>query len=238
MAHTPILSVSQFPPGREDGPIPFMFNNAGPLGALQGELHWRLFDFCRIHQIVYKEIAHIEEKLDALNLKDIQFTGDVESFDEYQKSRLLDAVIAKDIENKRVISFVDHMTVVGLWAIAEQFLGKVYRGFKGLTDSCKPEDVSAPYRWDNFLTEYGAIGIDLTKCENFGNADECRVLNNSIKHGPVVGSRLVTFAYFLPYQGKKLEDVPLEMQRYLNGVSDFLGSLIETANQSLTAKGF
>jgi hypothetical protein len=162
----------------------------------------------------------------------------LESFGAYQKSRLLDAVIAQDIENNRVISFVDHMTVVGLWAIAEQFLGSVYRGFKGFTDRCKPEDVSAPYRWDNFLTEYSAIGIDLTKCENFENANECRILNNSIKHDPTVGSRLISFAYFLPYQDKTLEDVPLDMQRYLNGVSDFLGSLIETANQSLSTQGF
>ncbi len=215
-----------------------MFNIAGPLGALQAELDWRISDFCRIHQIVYKEITHIEEKIDAHNLKDIQFTGDVESFEEYKKSRLFDAVIAQDIENKKVISFVDHMTVVGLWAIAEQFLGKVYREVKCLTDNCKPEDVSAPYRWDEFLTKYDDIGIDLKMCENFGNADECRVLNNTIKHDPVVGGRLITFTYFLPYQGKKIDDVPLEMQRYLNGVSDFLGSLIETSNQLLTAKGF
>jgi hypothetical protein len=35
----------------------------GHLGTLFSELQWLLFDFCRMHQIVYKEIAHIEDRL-------------------------------------------------------------------------------------------------------------------------------------------------------------------------------
>lgn len=215
-----------------------MFNAFGPLSGIQSEFYWRLFDFCRIHQIVYKEIESIDVKLDSLGVENIKFTGDIESFEEYQKSKTISAVMGMDIENNRIVNFVDHMTVVGLWAIAEQFLGKVFRGYKSLTDNCAPEDVKCPYRWDEIVTVFTTIGIDLLACENFQNADECRILNNAIKHDPAVGNRLMSFSYFVNYQGKKLEDVPLEMQRYLNGVSDFLGSLIERADQQLTNFGF
>ncbi len=144
----------------------------------------------------------------------------------------------KDIENKRVVNFVDHMTVVGLWAIAEQFLGKVFRGYKSRIDNSPPESVQHPYRWDSFVNIFATIGIDLSACDKLKNADECRVLNNAIKHDPTVGNRLMSFHYFVQYQGKRLEEIPLEMQRYLNGVSDFLGSLIEYADQQLTNLGF
>ena len=232
----PIYSATQFPPSRPDGP--FIFHAYGPLNGIQQELHWRLFDFCRIHQIVYKEISYIDAKLDSLGVENIKFTGEIEPFEEYQKSRLICAVMDKDIENNRVVNFVDHMTVVGLWAIAEQFLGKVFRGYKALIDNCPPESVQHPYRWDALVNIFTTIGIDLLACENIQNADECRVLNNAIKHDPTVGNRLMSFPYFVQYQGKRLEAIPLEMQRYLNGVSDFLGSLIENADQKLSNLGF
>jgi len=37
------------------------YNAGGSLGMLQIELEWRLFDFCRIHQIVYREISEIDK---------------------------------------------------------------------------------------------------------------------------------------------------------------------------------
>jgi len=212
-----------------------MFHASGPLNGIQQELHWRLFDFCRIHQIVYKEIALIDAKLDSLDVENLKFTGDIESFEEYQKFKLIGAVRDKDIENNRVLNFTDHITVVGLWAIAEQFLGKVFRGYKAVIDNCQPESVQHPYRWDAIVNVFTSIGIDLSACENFQNANECRILNNAIKHDPIVGNRLISFPYFAPYQGKRLEDTPLEMQRYLNGVSDFLGSLIEYADKQVAS---
>lgn len=238
MKRYPIRYVSQLPGGNEDGPISFLFNIAGPLGLLQGEMHWMFHDFCRVHQIVYKRVGEIEKWLDAVDIEGFLPTADIESEVAYGHSKIIEVVRAQDMENERVVSFVDQMAVVGLWAISEQFLGKIYRGFKALTDACKPEQVTAPYRWDDFVSSYMLLGIDLHKCENYGNADECRVVNNTIKHDSVVSSRLAAYPYFSAYRGKKLEKVPLEMQRYLNGVSDFLGSLLENSNSILTKEGF
>lgn len=216
---------------RNNAPIPFGSNFSGKFGHLQGEVDWRLIDFCRIHQIVYKEILHIEEQLDEIEIT--PFTSDINDEENINISRRMDYIVGMESVNERVTSFVDHMTVVGLWAIAEQFLGKIYKAFVSKKNNISEATISAPYKWDDFKREFNNHGIDLTTCENFQNADECRVLNNSIKHDPTVNSKLLRFSYFMPFAGNDLEAVSLEMQRYLNGVSDFLGSLIEKCNSQI-----
>ena len=235
MKYKPIYSLLQTPPGSKDGPLGFMDNISGPLGKLQGELDWRLFDFCRIQQIVYKELERTDTALQAFVDSHSQTTpSSLSEEEEYFRSKVFDSVIAKDTEIRNVNAFVDHITIVGLWAIAEQFLGKIYRELVGQLNGVDPITVSAPYRWDESMRKFTIVGIDLTSCENFANANECRVLNNSIKHDPLVSNRLMSFNYFSTYAGQNLISVPLEMQRYLNGVSDFLGSLIGKCNDLLT----
>lgn len=237
MDRKPICSVLQWPAGVEGGPIPFLFNAAGKLGLLQADLEWRLCDFCRIHQIVYQEIERLDNRLKefAAEHKDIiNPPANIEG-SEILQSRVLDAIVGQGQENERVTAFVDQMSVVGLWAIAEQFLARVYRSLRGHLERRDPEKVAAPYRWSDFIHAFLTLGIDLTRCENFANANECRAVNNAVKHDPVVGPQLVTFSYFKPHAGANLINISLEMQRYFNGVSDFLGSLIETGNS--IAKG-
>ncbi|RDZ28200.1 hypothetical protein DX914_03380 [Lysobacter silvisoli] len=157
----------------------------------------------------------------------------MDSPEHHRWARLANYAIGVDSENRRIRAYADQMIVVGLWTIAEQFLGKVYRGFVAFRDSVDENGVNAPYRWDHFVSSYEQLGIDLAALENYANADECRLVNNAIKHDPVVGSRLQALAFFFPHLGKDLEALQLDVQRYVNGVSDFLGSLIEKANESL-----
>lgn len=232
MAKKPIYHWMQAPISeRENVPIPFSSNFNGKFGKLQGELDWRLNDFCRIHQIVYKEINIIEKKLDQIELK--SFTDNIDDPENILTARKLDYVHGKNMENDRVVSFVDHMTVVGLWSIGEQFLVKIFKAYISEKNSVPLESVRAPYRWDDFVREYLNAGIDLNICEKYNDANECRVLNNAIKHDSIVTNRLTSFPYFTPFVHKELEKIPLEMQRYINGVSDFLGSLIENANKNV-----
>ncbi len=216
----------------------------GHLGTTYDELQWLLFDFCRMHQIVYKEIVHIEEKLDSFveeNKEELILSINTESseeefYKELQKTRVLDVIIAKNHENRRVVGFIDQMAVVGLWTLSEQFLGRIYREYIAVKTSVDADTVSSPYRWNDFVKKYASIGIDLSLCNSFQDADECRIVNNAIKHDPIVGKKLEAFLYFKPYKGDKLIDVPLDMQRYLNGTTNFLGSLIEKVDTQLEAK--
>ena len=51
-----------------------------------------------------------------------------------------------------------------------------------------------------------------------------------MKHDINVEKKLLRFDFFKPYANQTLDEIPLEMQRYFNGVSEFLGSLIVKSN--------
>jgi len=236
----PIYSTFQYPSAIPGGPNGYWV--VGHLGIMYTELQFLLFDFCRMHQIVYKEIVHIEEGLTRftqenkgeLTLSSTLDLSEEEYYKELQKTRTLDSIIAQDQENKRVIGFIDQMCVVGLWALAEQFLGKIYRKYIAVTTSVDADTVSSPSGWDDFNKKYArSMGVVLSNCDSFQDANECRLVNNAIKHNPTVGQKLEGFPYFAPYKGEKLMEVPLDMQRYLNGVNNFLGSLMEKVEAQL-----
>tara|TARA_R110000868_G_scaffold359462_1_gene621362 strand:- start:137 stop:847 length:711 start_codon:yes stop_codon:yes gene_type:complete len=226
MEKKPIYTILSFPPEEIDNiPKSYGWNTTEKLGPIHNELGWRLVDFCRIHQIVYQQINKSNKKLDEIEIE--PFTANPMDIENLGTARRMSWLIGKEFEHKRIINFVDHMTVVGLWAICEQFLGKIYRAYISEKDNIEESTISAPYRWNDFLSSFSDNGIDLTTCDNYSNANECRALNNAIKHEPKVTERLTQFDYFTNHLNKELEEIELEMQRYLNGVSDFLGSLIE-----------
>lgn len=239
MTRNPIYSTFQYPSVIPGGPDAYWV--VGHLRIMFSELQWLIFDFCRMHQIVYKEIVHIEKGLtrfthenkEKLTLSSTLDLSEEEYYKELQKTRILDSIIAQDQENKCVLGFIDQMAVVGLWALAEQFLGKIYRTYIAVTTSVDADTVSSRYRWDDIIKDYASIGVALSTCDGFQDANECRAVNNAIKHDPTVGKRLEVFLYFAPYKGEKLMEVPLDMQRYLNGVNNFLGSLMEKVEAQL-----
>ncbi|WP_224093335.1 hypothetical protein [Nostoc sp. MS1] len=235
----PIYSDLQWPSCIEGGPNHYWVT--GHFGMIyHNEFRWLLFDFCRMHQIVYKEIGHIDEHLDNFlqeNKENLNLSGNPKSeedfYKELQTSRMLDGIIAQEHENRGVIRFIDQMAVVGLWALSEQFLGRIYREYIAVKDSIDADTVTAPYKWNDFIDEYKSIGIDLSLCDNFQDANECRLVNNAIKHHPVIVGKLAEFPYFTSYKGKRIMEITLDMQRYLNGISNFLGSLFEKVDTKL-----
>lgn len=232
MNKKPIMSVLDYNPSTKGlGPNAYLFNVTGPVGVkIQPELDFRLQDFCRIQQIVYGEVNARDQAIGEIDPSIYLPSSDVDSLDAIMRSRRADHIIALDKQNQRMIAFVDHMTIVGLWAIAEQYLGKIYRQTKALKEGGIPETIPSPYKWNDFGAKFSTLGINLTTCENYTDANECRAVNNAIKHNPIVDSNLDKFGFFCGHSGKELELIDLHMQRYLNGVSNFLGSLISKAN--------
>jgi hypothetical protein len=236
----PIRSVLQYPGGENDGPVPYLFNVAGALGKIHSEFEWRLFDFCRLHQIVYGDLAEKYKKMELFESEHeelLRLTGNVDDDGEIFRIRVLDRLIEQRTEMQRVKQFADQMAVVGLWAICEQTLGRVYRHYRAHLDSKRPEQIKSPYRWADFLRRFLDVGVDVRQLDGFSDANECRVVNNSIKHDGVVRGELALFGFFFSYVGRDLMDVSLEMQRYVNGVSNFLGSLIELLNGRMSTVG-
>lgn len=219
-----------------EGPDPYTFNIAGPFGTLQGELEWTLHTYVRLHHFAYSSFQEHDAMLDvfAASLK-AEKTIASEDFEEYEsemigKTRRMDALLAEEMDLERSVRTINRMFVVALWALAEQYLGKAFQKSVSLRTGTAVESVKAPYRWDTFKTAFLPEGIVFETLNGYAIANECRVLNNHVKHSPVISSKLAAFPPFSGHLGEPLERVEIDPQRYLNGISNFLGSLIETGN--------
>lgn len=224
--------------GSPDMPIIYMSNIAGPLAGLQAELHWYLFDLARLHQLIYKDLERrdysLQSKLNEFKSTiDLQQPVDEENKEliELQKSRVFCGFNDEWTVIDRCKSFSDEFCIIGLWATSEKFMGNIYKAIEAAQTNTPIQDINAPYRWDQLITKFEEKSISLSQLDRFFDANECRVLNNAIKHSGFVNERLTEFPFFLAHQGKELKKVNLEMQRYYNGVSSFIGSLIEAGNR-------
>lgn len=229
--------------GDDDAPRCYTENVAGKLGTLQGELHWHYFDLCHFHQIMYGELERRSDLVGAENEKFKKhfksLTEDLDDDDNealmvYQ-SRFNTAVIDRDIEIGRAKRFADEYSVIGLWAMAERYLSRVFASVVAEQTGVDRSTVQTPYRWNDFVAGFDNLGIDLTALDGFGDADECRVLNNTIKHAEIVDNRLGQYACFTGHVNEELSKIEFEMQRYASGVYSFCGSLIAAGNKLLDA---
>ncbi|GAQ50196.1 TPA: hypothetical protein ACT5CK_002453 [Flavobacterium psychrophilum] len=230
-----LYSSMSFPPEEINNvPNSYPRNSSGHLGYIQSELNWKLADFSKINRITFDYI----NKRD-LFLKEIEvdpFTDNINDIENVMISRKLSQIIAATDELEQMSNFADQMTIIGLWALAEQYISKIYKEFYSQLKQVPIKEVKSFYRWPDYQREFQALNLDITTCYNFANAEECRILNNAMKHDVNVESKLLRFNFFKPFAQKKLDGIPIETQRYLNGVSDFLGSLIEKSNSIIENK--
>ncbi len=217
----------------------FFWNYSGPLRSIQASIEWEIQNICIYHAYVSsglsRESAKLESKINEQEsyyknaLKEISDEDDQYPI-ELLRSRFLDRAI--DIQNVINASdqFLDETTIVSLWMISERFLGQIYREFYTHIKGQPPANI--PYKFDTIKTNFANLSVDLTASHLYADADECRTLNNAIKHGNTVSTSLKKFPFFQNLSGP-LRKIDLQMQRYVNGVHNFLGSTIEQCHTVL-----
>lgn len=224
----PILSTMQ-QAMRGMSPESFMGNAIYATGRLQGELEWRFENFSLFHQLVYKGLDEENKKLNEFaeskrEILDAEFTEEV---DLIAQSRVRTAILTHEDVLGSIKSISDESSVVGLWAIVEQFLARSYALLESKATGVKEEDVDPPYRWDQLKHKYKAYGVDLESLPYYDIANECRVLNNKIKHLYCVDDELALFPNYASSKGKSIKQVILPMQDYMDGCYMFLGHALE-----------
>ena len=230
-SYKPLKSRCAFP-GDEEAPMVYFFNPTGLLGQIQMELDWKMYDFCRLQQIIHGHIAENEKAIDVfVEQHKEQLASADENSMMYVRAR--EQIHAQSSSNSQTYQFSNQMTVIGLWAIAEQTMGFVYKKMCFHINGTQESDVKVPYRFNDFNKEFAKLGITLSTLDSFQDADECRTLNNTIKHGHKIEGHIVEFPYFSPLNGKLILEVDFELQRYVTGVIQFLSSLIEQGNKVL-----
>ncbi|GLQ30221.1 hypothetical protein [Litoribrevibacter albus] len=229
--YKPLKSRCVFP-GDEEAPQGYIYNCTGKLGKIQIELDWKMFDFCRLQQITHSHISKNEQEMDELceRYKDEMRNATDETMG---LVRFRENINAQSSSNYQTYQFANQMTVVGLWAIAEQTMGFVYKQMAADINGIPESDVSIPYHFDEFKKKFSQLGISLESLDTFDDANECRTLNNRIKHGHTIEGHILSFSYFQPLSGKLILEVDFELQRYVTGVIQFLSSLIEEGNRIL-----
>ncbi len=234
----PIRWINQFPLGEDGGPEPFSID-IGPLSKYGGELYWHMQDLCQFHQIIYKDINRrsvlLDEQEAIHKIKWGEYPPNLDEDDllwfQVQNIRSLDSLLACEQEITRIKRFVDQYTVIGLSAALEKFLFNFITCIEYYFPTISIEDNLSIFKWEDFERKFKLKGIKFKDLDGYADTNECRTLNNAIKHSEIVDNRLARFSYFESYKGVNLKKLDFEMQRYLNGVSNFLGHVMDSGNR-------
>lgn len=245
MAHNnlrfkPIRWLGQFPFGEDGGPKPFPFY-IGPLSKFQGQLFWKMHDLCHFHQIIYKDINRkyilLEEQHDIhkKNWREYPPNLDEDGLEwfHFQNIRSTDFLLANEEDIARIKKFSDEYTVIGLSATMERYLFEFITCIESHFPTISTTYNSQIFKWEDFINKFKSKSIILNNLDGYADANECRVLNNAIKHDGIVGDKLAKFPYFEKHKNLELSNLDFEMQRYVNGVSNFLGHLMDSGNRLL-----
>lgn len=158
---------------------------------------------------------------------------DLETYEDEIQSRVSDYAISWQTEIESVQGFGDQLFVVGLWAMAEQYLTRtvdIAQRARGLT-------AAAPSNWPKIRKHLETVGVKVRSCKGFEDANECRVLNNKVKHLGTVDMELARFPAFADRLGQRLATIPFDLQRYSNGIFELVGFIMEEVDKvSLPSK--
>lgn len=127
--------------------------------------------------------------------------------------RRLSAINTHDVHLREVKSFAVQSFIVQLWALNEKHLSQALKLFSKESKL----QFAIPSKWDDTIKTLKDLEIDTEIIPaTFSALDELRVLNNKIKHLGEVDSKLAEFESFKHSKGMSIDDLELDLQRYLN----------------------
>lgn len=134
-----------------------------------------------------------------------------------------------------MVSFADQLIVVGFWTMVEQYCGKTLLEVE--LQLSGRQGRSAPHKWRELSKRFDIVGIRLTSCRGYEVVNECRILNNKIKHVGSVDAEMAKFDRYKELYGHDLNRISIDTQQYANSVHTFIGAVIEGSSELLIGKG-
>lgn len=205
--------------------------SSGHFGGLQAKLVWKLEDFCKIHQIVYLQTRKMHDQINSVAL---EAHGNDESSAIIMSRRWTEIQAMSDAMH-RLTSLSEQLTIVGLWTISEQFLGKIYTHLRNSLE-IDTNLLKASWRWKDMIKAFEKADVNLKSSEYYDIVNESRVLNNNIKHQPNVGDELAAFNTFMQSKGKDIDSLSIDVQRYYAGSANFFGELLQMCDNVVEAR--
>jgi len=210
----------------------------GPLEitALHRKLGWHYHDFCLFHQAIYAQIRERESTLKSLIAENKTFLSASlnDEWEAVQQARLRDTVYIYNQENKSMALFADQLAIIGLWTMVEQYCGRTLIEAENQTSKRRRTRV-APYKWSELCNRFIVIGLKLPDCKSYNVVNECRVLNNKIKHVGAVDAELAKFSRYTRFAGCSIDEVEIDTQLYANSTFEFVTCVMEATGDALRA---
>ena len=212
--------------------------------GLHGQFVFHHHDLCRFHQMYYSEYVRLDSAV-AEEAKELHEFGasvreeisraseeDAEMMN-IGLARARESIRAHDLELDGSRAFADQLLVIGLWASVEQFVGSALLASEQLLSRPKK---AAPYKWDEMVSRFSDLGLDLSTLKSYGVITECRVLNNKLKHVGEVDKQLAGYSSFSQHLGVLLARVDFPLQMYVDGVFEFVGHVLESMDSLISAR--
>lgn len=191
---------------------------------------WELENLAHFNQSVYGGVKERLDKSEALlseykRIQQIAVEDDSmeASFKEQKLVRMRQSMMINDDVADAVARYADEVTIIAVWAFIEKHLNHALIALQARLNIPQATD----HRWPNIEQAYIRCGIDLSKISAFADANECRQVNNAIKHGGVVSNALGARPSFAGKVGLPLETIVLDVQRYYLSAGDFTSAALE-----------
>lgn len=223
-------------------------NNQSYLGS-NFQLHmlrnyeFRMFDLCGMLYSTFLTANDQHKRMDE-NIESFksrlaeqpEYEMEEENLDlQIPASRAREGFRSLELHLNEIANFASQGFVVQLWAFNEKHLSQLLQLFG------KEIGVSfnVPYRWDDVTKTLKDLNIDIATLPTASASyNELRVLNNKIKHLGEIDSALAEFGSFNGKEGTSIDDLTLDLQRYLDASYAVLTFIAEHLAQRVSDATF
>lgn len=156
-----------------------------------------------------------------------------EEHDTYQYGfmRHMELINHQDDINNKASFIANDSVIINVGATNEQYMSRSLASLISKKENTPLEDVKVPYRWDQIRGKFLSYGIDITTLPSYDDLNECRVLNNKIKHLNKVDAELESFPTFSGKLNEPLSGMKYPLQKYILAAHHFIGMLLEECSK-------
>jgi hypothetical protein len=234
-----IKSLGQFTAEGNRAPFDMRsFQMQGVFGGFYGQIYFEMENLALFNNAAYsvaQQRMDVATKIDD-EIESILAKGEPEDEDDraFVERMIVRRRMAADDQSSIAAStmrYADEHTIIACWAFVEKHVNRTINELNAALGGSAQRD----YRWDGMKAALLSYGIDLTSLGSYADANECRIVNNTIKHSGIISPTLAQTPAFANKAGQSLDGEVLDTQRYYFGVYDFVGELFELASGALPA---
>lgn len=204
------------------------------LVEIASRIHWEFHDlvvaYGMLRQTLVERDRSIQERVDDCQKRDDTVAGEISDL---MASRFRETVLAEDTMMAQISRTSSRSIIVNSWILVESTMGEAYSAFSRALSGTTPS--STNFRWDQFLAQFGTIGIQLTGFPAYDDANLCRQVNNAIKHAGKVSETMSQSGQFSGLKGQELRKIDILPQPLVTGAHSFCMDLLESVQAKVQA---